>query len=304
MQAIEPKTEVGLANILFATDFSTCSNTALTYAAALARRYGARLHLAHVVPSQMLVMVPPSAYIPPTPPSVAMTQDEMLKQAEQDLGGLARSPVLQGVRSDVVVGEGDVSEALALMVQDRDIDLIVLGTHGLKGMDRLLVGSVAEHVLRTSKCPVMTAGPACEAPRDPLEIRKIVFATDLSKESEMVVSPAVSLARKNNAQLILLHVEKSDGPGFPWERALADVCDKERLLKMIPECGIDLWCRPAIAFGDPAEKIVETARTAGADLILMGARRTAFAGAASHLPGSVAHKVLLKAHCPVLTVLH
>ncbi|MGH9602157.1 MAG: universal stress protein [Terriglobales bacterium] len=304
MQAVETKTEAALANILFATDFSTCSNTALTYATALARRYGSRLHLAHVVPNQLLVMVPPSAYIPPAPHAAGITQDEMLQQAEKDLTELAGSPVLQGVRSETVVGEGDVSEALARMVKERDIDLIVLGTHGLKGMDRLLVGSVAEHVLRTATCPVFTAGPACEAPRDPLEIRKIVLATDLSEGSELVVPQAVSLARKTGALLIMLHVVKSDQPPFSWDRAMAEERDKKRLLEMVPGCGTELGCKPMIAFGDPAQQIVETARTAGADLVLMGARRTAFAGAATHLERSVAHKVLLAAPCPVMTVLH
>ena len=304
MQAVESKTTVGFANILFATDFSTCSNIALTYATALARRYGSRLHLAHVVPSQLLVMVPPSAYIPPAPPSAGMTQDEILKQAEQDLISLAGSPVLHGVRSEIVVGEGEVSGALSRMVEDRDIDLIVLGTHGLKGMDRLLVGSVAEYVLRTATCPVMTAGPACVAPGDPLEIRKIVFATDFSEGSEQVIPQAVSLARKTGVLLIMLHVVKSDRVPFSYERAMAEERDKKHLLEMVPGCGTDLWCKPMVVFGEPALQIVETARTAGADLILMGARRTVFAGAATHLNQGVAHKVLLEAPCPVLTVLH
>lgn len=304
MQAVESKTTTGFANILFATDFSTCSNIALTYASALARRYGSRLHLAHVVPSQLLVMVPPSAYIPPAPPSDGMTQDEILKQAEQDLISLAGSPVLQGVRSEVVIGEGEISGALSRMVEDRDIDLIVLGTHGAKGIGRLLVGSVAEHVLRTSTCPVMTAGPACKSPGDPLEFRKIVFATDFSEGSEQVIPHVVSLARKTGALLLILHVVKSDKVPFSYERAMAEERDKKRLLEMMPGCGTDLWCKPLIVFGDPAQLIVETARITEADLILMGARRTVFAGAATHLNQGVAPKVLLEAPCPVLTVLH
>ncbi len=305
MPVVDSKTQIALKNILFATDFSACSDTALHYAAALARRYGSKLHVTHVMLPEAFLMAPPEGYIL-GPPRVPVSYDRVREQAEADMATLAQSALLAGIRFETILGEGEVSAVLWKVMQERDIDLIVLGTHGRQGFERLILGSVAEYVFRTSPCPVLTVGPkVCAEPRQEFALKCILFATDLSSEADQVVPYAVSLAQEFQAHLTLLHVEPN-GKSFSFDRYMAEEAGRERLLKLVPQCVSDgwCWCKPLVAFGDPAEQIVEKAREQGADLIVMGARHTAFTGVATHMGGGTAHKVLLEAPCPVLTIRH
>ncbi len=304
MQAVESRVQIGLKNILFATDFSASSSAALPYATWLARRFGARLHLAHIAPGQPFPLVPPAEYIPAST-RTPFAQCDLLRQTEKELAELARSPQFEGLRFEAVVGEGDAATELKDMVEVHAIDLVVLGTHGYQGLDRLLLGSVAEHLLRTLPCPVLTVGPrVCVKQHTAIELRKIVVATDLSAGSKRVVPYALSLARETGAHLILLHVVKLEEAAFSFNRVMAEEGSKQRLREAYPECSNEHWCKPVVAFGDPAEKIVATAREQNADLIVMGARPAAVTEMATHLGGGVAHRVLVEAHCPVLTVRH
>jgi nucleotide-binding universal stress UspA family protein len=304
MQAVESKIQIGLKNILFATDFSASSSAALPYATWLARRFGARLHLAHIAPGEPFPLVPPAEYIPVSM-RTPLSQCDALRQTEKQLAELAQSPQFAGLRFEAVVGEGDAATELADMVEVRAIDLVVLGTHGYQGLDRLLLGSVAEQLLRTLPCPVLTAGPKVWVKHpEAIAIEKIVLATDLSAAGERAARYAVSLAQETGAQLVLLHVVKLDERAFSFDRAMAEAGCRQRLLEAFPECGKELWCKPMIAFGEPAEQIVKTAREQNADLIVMGAHLAAVTGVATHLGGGAAHKVLLEAPCPVLSVRH
>ncbi|HSA92006.1 MAG TPA: universal stress protein [Terriglobales bacterium] len=303
MQVLDSKTQIALKNILFATDFSTCSEKALHYATALARRYGSKLHVTHVMLPEAFLMAPPEGYVL-GPPRAPVSYDRVREQAEADMAALAQSPLLGGIPYATVLGEGEVSAVLWKVMQERDIDLIVLGTHGRKGFERLILGSVAEYVFRTSPCPVLTIGPkVCSEPEKALTLKRILFATDLSSAGDQVVPYAVSLAQEFQAHLTLLHVEPN-GKSFSFDRHMAEAAARQRLQEMVPQCGTELWCKPLVAFGDPAEKIVEQALEQGADLIVMGARHTAFTGVATHMGGGTAHKVLLEAPCPVLTIRH
>ena len=303
MQVVDSKTQIALKNILFATDFSTCSEMALHYAAALARRYGSKLHVTHVMLPEAFLMAPPEGYVL-GPPRAPVSYDRVREQAEADMAALAQSPLLGGITHETILGEGEVSAVLWKVMQEREIDLIVLGTHGRKGFERLILGSVAEYVFRTSPCPVLTIGPkVCSEPRKAFALKCILFATDLSGEADQVIPYAVSLAQEFQAHLTLLHVEPN-GKTFSFDRYMAEEAGRQRLLAMVPQCSADLWCKPLVAFGDPAEQIVEKAREQGAGLIVMGARHTAFTGVATHIGGGTAHKVLLEAPCPVLTIRH
>jgi nucleotide-binding universal stress UspA family protein len=304
MQAVETKIPVGVKNILFATDFSGSSNAALPYATWLARRFGARLHLAHIIPGEPFPLVPPAEYIPASS-RTPLSQCDMFRQTQEQLAELAHSPQFEGVRFEAAVAEGDAVTELQDMVETRAIDLVVQGTHGYQGLDRLLAGSVAERLLRALSCPVLTVGPrACVKPHTAIELRRIVLATDLSASRKRAAPCGLSLAQETNAHLILVHVVKLDEKAFSFDRVMAEEASKQRLLEAFPECGTLLWCKPVIAYGAPAEQIVKTARQENADLIVMGARPAAVTGLATHLGGGVAHKVLLEAHCPVLTVRH
>jgi nucleotide-binding universal stress UspA family protein len=184
---------------------------------------------------------------------------------------------------------------------------VVIGTRGRTGLGKLLLGSVAEEIFRTVSCPVLTVGPHTSSFRGVgNQFREILYATDLSPESQGAAAYAVSLAQEFQSRLTLLHVIPEQKPGDLV--SAADVTDSsEKLLRKLvpPEAGV--WCQAAyfVERGDPAEKILGFARQGETDLIVLGVRREqGMAGAATHLPIATAHKVVSHAGCPVLTVRH
>jgi nucleotide-binding universal stress UspA family protein len=134
-------------------------------------------------------------------------------------------------------------------------------------------------------------------------VSNILYANDLSPESLVAASYAISLAQEYKAHLTLLHVIAPQGTGdlvAPHEL----MASSERLIRNMVPVEARLWCEPRylVEEGDPAAKILETAERMRADLIVLGVRRTSNLGAATHLPGATAHKVVTQATCPVLTV--
>jgi nucleotide-binding universal stress UspA family protein len=112
---------------------------------------------------------------------------------------------------EALFGTGDVWTVLSRLIRERDIDLVVLGTHGRTGARKLLMGSIAEKVFRHATCPVLTAGPNVSPnPEGKARFQPILFATDFGKESLEALPFALHLAEKGRAQLTMLHVVDSD----------------------------------------------------------------------------------------------
>jgi nucleotide-binding universal stress UspA family protein len=133
-----------LKNVLVATDFGAASDAALTYGRALAKRFGARLHLLHASENDFL-----RASV--TDPHVLKTA--VARQLEERLTAEDRSE--RSARA-VMETADQPSDAILGYAKAAQIDLIVMGTHGRTGVSRMLVGSVAERVVRTAPCPVLT----------------------------------------------------------------------------------------------------------------------------------------------------
>lgn len=131
--------------ILHPTDFSECSNYAFQIACSLAREHGARIVLAHVTSS--VVIAAPFVTIPPEPVDVR-------EQLQKELADL--QPSEPGLAIDRYLRDGDPATEILSLAHDVGADLIVMGTHGRTGLGRLLMGSVAEQVLRKASCPVLT----------------------------------------------------------------------------------------------------------------------------------------------------
>lgn len=140
-----------MQTILHPTDFSKTSEYAFRLACSLARDHGARILLLHVMP-------PTTAYgelVPPPPPP---NYKEVLADAFRHLQEM--EPTTHKLRIDTQIVEGDPAVEILKTAKDIHCDLIVMGTHGRTGLRRLLMGSVAEQVLRQSSCPVLTVkGP-------------------------------------------------------------------------------------------------------------------------------------------------
>jgi nucleotide-binding universal stress UspA family protein len=289
MNPISPKTHIDLKNILFATDFSPAATAALPYAAGLAQRYEANLYALHV-------RIPLS---PDALPIVAKAAEDDERAGVQMLREAA-----VGVEPVVLVEEGALWPTIESVVKKNNIDLIVAGTRGRTGVGKLLLGSVAEEIVRNAPCPVLTVGPY--APSHPKlgGFTHILYATDLSPESGAAAPFAISLAQKYEANFTLLHVIKPSEVGEMIPTAELIPSDERRLHDLVPpEANIGREPQYVIAQGEPAEKILEIAEQRRADLIVLGARHPArLSGATSHLPVATVHKIVSHAKCPVLTV--
>lgn len=298
MTTMEVGSRIAVKNILIATDFSPCSNAALPIAAAIARYYEATLYAAHVWPDE--TDTPPMYTRQGCPPYE--TED---REARENLGDLEHA--LRGLPHHILMPRGNITTAICRITEERDIDLLVLGTHGRTGMSKLLVGSVAEEVFRRVTCPVLSVGPLVALMSDTVpEFRRIVFATDFSKESLAALPYAVSLAEENAAHLVLLHVIEQPRASFAQPHATM-LALETRLRDLVPE-EAELWCNveARTVFGEPfafpTDRILEVAHETSADLIVMGVRPVRVnPSLITHLPNTTA-QILAEAPCPVLTV--
>lgn len=286
---------VQLRNILYATDFSQAAGAAFPYGAEFARRFGAKFYAVHVRTPENYVLAAPEAWT---------SLNEEYEKQERELRQVLRND-LPDIETEVLTAEGGVWAVLESVINEKKIDLLVLGTRGRTGVRKFFLGSVAEDIVRQAPCPVLTVGPhsPSEPPREG-RFREILYATDFSEESLGAVPYAISLAQEHHAYLTLLHViEKSGAPDFrrPNEVEASVI---QQMQNFVPDKA-ELWCEPhyAVAEGKPAEKILEVAIERKSDLIVLGVRKPkGMAGGATHLPIAVAHKVIAHALCPVLTV--
>ncbi len=303
-----PTPALALKNVLFATDFSPTSEAALPYATAICRRFGSTLHVAHVLSdASLLLMTGGVDYV-----SMGTIYDDAQADAQQKLERLAER--FDGFPHRCYVRHGQVWKALDRIVAENEVDLIVVGTHGRTGLGKLLLGSVAEDILRHAPCPVLTVGPKVagraklatvpEKGKDlapvELELRQIVLATNLVRQAEPVAQAAARLAEQFASRLTLLHVlEDYTHLGTRPEQIAQGI---ERLQALIPK-DVPLQYAPEtlVEFGSASECICKIASEREADLIVLGARDAKEVGT-THLPWSTAHHVIAHAPCPVLTV--
>jgi nucleotide-binding universal stress UspA family protein len=286
-------TRVAFKNILFATDFSNVSQQALLHALAMAKRYESKLTVLHVAPPEMQQPIP----MEPVP----IEMDWQKHKAAASLAKLQDFEPLHMYPHEAVLRQGNPWVEMSEVIADKGIDLIVLGTHGRGMIGTLLLGSVAEQVLRNATCPVMTVGPdVAPALVDREQLAHVLFATDFSEDSISALPYALSVAEEDNAELTLMHVLEELRP-MPIEYSQELLADyRQRLWDLVPKDAC-LWCKPQVVVevGDAGASIVRAAHDRQADLIVMGVHG---GGAmASHLPWTVIHSVVRHARCPVLT---
>jgi nucleotide-binding universal stress UspA family protein len=295
MNTTKAANRIQLKNILYATDFSRAADAAFPYAAEFARRFGAKFYAVHARTPENYLLAAPEAW--------SSTNAEYEKQ-ENALREVLRSD-LPHIATEVLAAVGDVWLVLKSVIDEKKIDLLVLGTKGRTGIGKFFLGSVAEEIVRQAHCPVLTVGPhsPSEPPREG-RFRQILYATDFSEESLAAAPYAISLTQEHQAHLTVLHViDKSGAPDFvrPDEVEASAV---RQMQNLVPGKAA-LWCEPryAVREGRPSEAILEVAKKEKSDLIVLGVRKPeGIPGGATHLPTAVAHKVIAQAVCPVLTV--
>ena len=147
---------INLKRILFPTDFSECGRAAEKYAQALSERFGAELHILHVLADLSMMMPDPGSALS-LPLNYVV---EMKREAEQALDKILPDKGSGGVRTIRATRMGNSFVEIVKYGDEENIDLIVVGTHGRGALAHMLLGSVAERVVRKSHCPVLTVRPA------------------------------------------------------------------------------------------------------------------------------------------------
>jgi len=278
-EAAKGKARVSIQNVLFATDLSHASAPAVTYALEIAGLYGARICAVHVKTGEL-----------------DKAQEQESDRLRELLSGVPHEFLVVPGGPTALRESGDTPTTLLSLAGTKNIDLIVVGTHGRSGLGRVLIGSVAETIVREAPCPVLTVGPRLASePKWALKIREVLYATDLTPSSESALPYAISIAQENKAHLTIVNVVSK-------EKTAEDVASStRRMQELVP--APELWRQPnyIIEVGDPAEKILDKAAAHKADIIAMGIRPHSVA-AATHLLRPTVHRVIAGANCPVLTV--
>jgi nucleotide-binding universal stress UspA family protein len=148
---------IKLKRILVPTDFSDNSRLALEYAAELGERFESELYLLHVLQDVLPVVAPEPGLVFA---SAGDFVDDLRKSAEDAMQKLVESKPLAGKKVVHHVGQGQPFVEIIRYARDKSVDLIVIGTHGRTGLAHVLMGSVAERVVRKAGCPVLTVRPA------------------------------------------------------------------------------------------------------------------------------------------------
>ena len=297
---------IAIDHILCPMDFSPQSQQAYNYAVALARWYDARITVTHVVATRHAVETIPSFPAATLPPAAV---DELRRTLAQDLERYVQTPEASGLRIDVMVQEApSVQQEILVQANMLDSDLIVISTHGLGGLDRLVLGSVTEHVLRNASAPVLVIPPhstAAPLSASQVRFRRILCPVDFSTGSQAGLSFAISLAEEADAALTLLHViDDSYTSDLTLSARDVEVLQQrcvDDLQRMIPAevptyCSVDF----VVSVGRPAREILSLATLRTTELIVMGVQGR---NALDRLVfGSTTHAVIRAANCPILTV--
>ena len=297
METVSVSKRIALKNILFLTDFSEPSAVALPYAAMIARAYGAKVTALHVVV--------PSAYTYMTPEMSATLLDAQDDAARTEMGRVEAE--FAGLPREAII-ERDIGvwPVLTKLLQEREVDLIVLGTHGRTGLKKAVLGSTAEEVFRRTSVPVLTIGPEVRTGgHNGGRFQCVLFATDFNSVSSAAASYAVSLAQENQSRLVLLHVLPAPKAGKGNKSVELSVAEALHRVEDLLPSDAKLWCRPepVVEHGQASAQILATAERCGADLIVLGVRgMNTLSGLVTRVERATAYEVIAHAPCPVLTV--
>jgi len=296
---------IPLRRVLFATDFSDVSQQAMEYSIGLARRFKAKLFVCHALDLTVAGVYDAALFVLP-----ARVQ-ELTEEAERKIHS---SFAGSGLDWEPLLVQGDTALAIADAADEKDVDLIIAGTHGRRGLGRVLLGSVAERVLHTTKRPILTVrahDPKQE--KDPgwrLEPRRILVGCDFSPDSKLALDYALSFAQEHQCELHLLHAMEptlyrhmdatAGALAVDLERSIENTV-RSKLEELVPREARS-WCtvKPTFASGNAYELLTEHARTNDVDLIVLGVRGHGLLD--RMFVGSTSDRVIRKAHCPVLAV--
>lgn len=304
---------IAIQRILCPVDFTDYSRRALDHARVIARWYGASVTALHVLEVPDIGVAPGVPGLQPPAPSPA-DRERVLAALRQFAGTEPAS----GAPGEVLLREGHPVREILAQAAAMHADLLVLGTHGRSGFERLLLGSVAEKVLRRADCPVLTVPRRLSdaAPGTPVVVKRILCPVDFSAASLRALEYAMSMAEEADAHLTVLHViahelgSEADMPDaliIEGRLTLAEFRQQReesirRRLKAIVPDSIAEFCsaESRVAYGKPAREILRLAAEQEAELVVMGVEGRGAADLAVF--GSTTQQVVRGAVCPVLTL--
>jgi nucleotide-binding universal stress UspA family protein len=301
---------IQIRRILCPIDFSDTSRRALDHALALARWYHAGVTVLHMhqvaAPIYVVPYIGPEALQP-----IVLTDLERQQLVTALNEHVTADRTASGVAIETILDESvDIPSAILSYAASTRADLLALGTHGRSGFQRLVLGSIAEKVLRKAGCPVLTVPPgaADAVPRELVSIQQILCPIDFSTGSHRALEYAVSLAQETRARLTLLHVVELPADALePPNAALVtyrNTCLEQARMQMTETLRAAVPSGAAAANlvleGKAYRQILHVAREQRADLIVMGVQGR---GAVDMLFfGSTTNHVVRQATCPVLTL--
>lgn len=288
---------VRFKQILCPIDFFEASTKAFEYALKLATNYDARVHALHIV-----APIIPATYGAPF--SVSDLTADMEKEARGLLEKLKTKAAKANVRVTTEVRLGDIDREILSSVEALGADLVVMGTHGRRGFERLVLGSVTERMMRHCPAPMIIMGPGKKGSEAPPDIKQILLTTDFSEGTADAMDYALSIAQECQAKVTLLHVlhEVAEETAGKYRDALVRGVELQ-LQKLIPENALD-WCEveTRIEEGLPYKVIPDLVKSGSFDLLVMNIHGKGMLDRA--LIGSTAERTLRTAAgiCPVLLI--
>ena len=267
-------------------DLSSAAANLLTYAGQLCLQFRANLYVVHVLH--------PDVYpfqLPETWPKMADAELELWQKADSLIQDTLRS-----IPPEVIHEKGEVWPIIRKIIHDKQINLLVAGTHGRTGISKAILGSVAEQLVREADCPVLTIGPNVPISEGlAWRLNRILYATDFSPESLAAVPFVISLCKLSSARLLLLHSYQKGEARDAMCETLREVVPLGAELNFQPDCFVEST--------DHRDAILALAYEKKADLIVLGIRRTnQLSKLETRFTDSATYHIVSTAECPVLTV--
>lgn len=293
MSPERPTSRPRLPRIMVATDLSAVSEAAFRVALRLAKTVRGSLLILHVFEY--------SDAASPNTGGIVEGLFALRHAAERRLDELRQRAKKHELEAETVMNDGIASLAILEIIRTKQVDLAVMGTKAMSGVERFVIGSTAEEVFRKAPCPILTVGPRVEESAEtPSLAGSVIFATDFNSASVQSVRYAAELCSQLGSSLHFLHVLPRAAAGNYDDAVLQT--STATLQRMVAESGVAME-KPVCAItysNDISTGVVDYAKRHNADFIVLGVRRAP--AMAAHLPAHITYRIVAEAACPVLTV--
>ncbi len=297
---------IKITKILFPTDFSICSDQALEHVMYLADKYKAELHIINV-----MILFDKYSYLESNDlPKADEIKTRVDKKFDEQINHLSDKYDLSNLKIIKTQVRG-ISEAPAILeyASDNDVDLIILGTHGRRGVKHLFLGSVAEEVVRHAVRPVFTIREL-ETQKPPANYNNILAPIDFSDNSKKTIQYVREIAKNYDAKIQLLHIIEDDLPAIYFLAGKTSIFDLDPKIEEKTKIKMEEFYQDISGaednyeihtmIGHPAQSIINFSETNKSDLIVIATH--GLRGLDHFLLGSVTEKVVRRSSIPVFTV--